>query len=68
MVRENPSEYETGIVTRRIPVLGKVSAGFPDTIASETIDWIAVPAMSNDALALRIKGDSMLPKISNGIT
>ena len=53
----------------RIPVLGRVAAGIPMDAIEEIIDYEEVPeAMTKDGeyFGLRIKGDSMEPRIQNG--
>lgn len=53
----------------RIPVLGRVAAGIPLDAIEEIIDYEEVPeAMTRDGeyFGLRIKGDSMEPRIQNG--
>ena len=55
----------------RIPVLGRVAAGTPIEALEDVIDYEDIPeklARSGDYFALRIKGDSMEPRISNGDT
>lgn len=52
-----------------IPVLGRVAAGIPLTVAEYIIDTEEIPqAMAADGeyFGLQVKGDSMEPKISNG--
>lgn len=52
---------------RWIPVLGKVSAGIPLDAIEEIIDYEEIPnAQIGDFFALRIKGNSMEPRIKNG--
>lgn len=53
----------------RIPVLGNVAAGIPITAITEVEDWEEIPeklASSGTYFALRIKGQSMEPRIKNG--
>jgi len=53
----------------RIPVLGKVVAGIPIEAVEEILDYEEISpdmASSGDYFALRIKGGSMEPKISEG--
>lgn len=53
----------------KIPVLGRVAAGIPLDAVEEIIDYEEIPeAMAADGeyFGLRINGDSMEPKISNG--
>lgn len=55
---------------RRIPVFGNVAAGVPITAITDIEDyeemWEDEASRYGDLFALRIKGDSMEPKISNG--
>lgn len=53
----------------RIPVLGNVAAGIPITAITDVEDWEEIPekmASSGTYFALRIKGQSMEPRIKNG--
>ncbi len=53
----------------KIPVLGNVAAGIPIEAVENIIDYEEIPeemAMTGEFFALRIKGDSMEPKISDG--
>lgn len=55
----------------RIPVLGRVAAGIPINAVEEIIDWEEIPAEmagSDEYFGLRIKGDSMSPRIMDGDT
>ena len=57
------------IAAVRIPVLGRVAAGIPLDAVEEIIDYEEIPkamALDGEYFGLRIKGDSMEPKISNG--
>ena len=54
-----------------IPVLGRVAAGIPIDAISEIIDREEIPseiAKTGEYFGLRIKGDSMSPRIMNGDT
>ncbi|OON87626.1 hypothetical protein BXO88_02815 [Oribacterium sp. C9] len=54
-----------------IPVLGRVAAGIPIDAISEIIDREEIPselAKTGEFFGLRIKGDSMEPRIYNGDT
>lgn len=56
-------------VAVKIPVLGRVAAGIPINAITEIEDTEEIPrklAKTGDFFALKIKGDSMEPKISNG--
>ena len=62
------SEHNSAV---RIPVLGRVAAGIPINAIEETIDWEEIPAEmagSDEYFGLRIKGDSMSPRIMDGDT
>lgn len=53
----------------RIPVLGAIPAGVPIEAIENIIDWEEItPEMANlgELFALRVKGDSMLPRIIEG--
>ena len=55
----------------RIPVLGRVAAGIPIDAIEDILDWEEItPAMSvsGEFFGLRIKGDSMQPRIVEGDT
>lgn len=50
----------------RIPVLGSIVAGIPNTAVTEYDEWMEISqslAMRGDYFALRIKGDSMEPTL-----
>lgn len=52
-----------------IPVYGEIAAGIPIEAIEDIIDYEEIPdemAATGDYIALRIKGDSMEPKISDG--
>ena len=53
----------------RIPVLGDVAAGLPILASENIIDWEEIPyrmAESGNYFGLRIRGDSMSPRIMEG--
>lgn len=53
----------------RIPVFARVAAGLPIEATEEIIDWEEITpqmAAEGDYYALRVKGDSMEPRICNG--
>lgn len=55
----------------KIPVLGMVHAGYPMEAIEEILDWEEVtPEMASkgDLMALRVQGDCMEPKFSDGDT
>lgn len=49
-----------------IPVLGGISAGFPNIVSEEVISYISLPSAPVNSFALIVKGDSMAPTINNG--
>jgi repressor LexA len=54
---------------RKIPVLGRVAAGIPIDAIEEIIDYEEVDdrlASLGDLFGLKIKGDSMMPRICDG--
>ena len=55
----------------RIPVLGYVAAGIPIDAIQEVLDWEEIPSVMAETgkyFGLRIKGDSMEPRICEGDT
>lgn len=66
-IEENVNDINTSI---KIPVIGYVAAGIPIEAISEVLDYEEIsPDLTRDGaeyFALKIKGDSMEPKISNG--
>lgn len=53
----------------RIPVLGTIRAGIPVAAIEDVEDWeeiTAAQAKTGEFVALRVKGDSMLPDIKDG--
>ena len=64
---ENNEEKENQVI--KIPVLGTVPAGIPISAIEDILDYEDVPqSWSNqgDFFGLRIKGNSMYPKLENG--
>lgn len=65
-INDEPSEKPTAV---KIPVLGFVRAGIPMDAIENIIDYEEISeevARSGEFFALKIKGDSMEPKISEG--
>ncbi|MBR3308987.1 MAG: helix-turn-helix domain-containing protein [Lachnospiraceae bacterium] len=53
--------------SRRIPVYGRVAAGIPMEQIEDITDWEEIPDhWAGEYMALRVKGDSMLPRIADG--
>ena len=64
--REEPTEKSKGV---RIPVLGHVAAGIPIEAIEDILDYEEITedeARMGEYFALKIKGHSMEPTISNG--
>lgn len=64
--KESTSHHTKGI---RIPVLGRVAAGIPIEAITDVDDWEEIPesmAKTGEYFALRIKGESMSPKLQPG--
>ena len=62
-------EMKTNPQGIKIPVLGAVPAGIPITAIEDIIDYEEIPqswANQGDFFGLRIKGNSMYPKLENG--
>lgn len=62
-LEESPTRHAKGT---RIPVLGRVAAGIPIEAITDIDDWEEIPesmAKSGEYFALRIKGESMSPKL-----
>ncbi len=66
LVEEN---YNNETSALRIPVLGNVAAGIPITAVEDILDYEEVPISwqnQGEFFALRIKGDSMEPRMESG--
>lgn len=64
--KEHTSYHAKGI---RIPVLGRVAAGIPIEAIEDIDEWEEIPeslAKTGEYFALRIKGESMSPKLQPG--
>lgn len=63
---ESPTRHAKGI---RIPVLGRVAAGIPIEAITDIDEWEEIPesmAKNGEYFALKIKGESMSPKLQPG--
>ena len=49
-----------------IPVLGRISAGWPNIAAEEIIEYISIPGTPENTFALVVKGASMEPTFRDG--
>jgi SOS-response transcriptional repressor LexA len=54
------------IITNEIPVLGRISAGFPNVATEEIIEYISIPGTPENSFALVVKGASMEPSFRDG--
>lgn len=66
LVEEN---YNNETSALKIPVLGNVAAGIPITAVEDILDYEEVPISwqsQGEFFALRIKGDSMQPRMESG--
>lgn len=63
----NEKQYDYDVV-RRIPILGKVGAGFPSHVEGDILDWLTVPGLPKDDVifSLQVKGESMMPTYKDG--
>lgn len=64
-----PESLKTSPKGVRIPVLGRVAAGVPIEAIEDILDWEEIPesmARNGEYFALKIKGDSMEPRIKDG--
>lgn len=65
-LEESPTRHAKGV---RIPVLGRVAAGIPIEAIEDIDEWEEIPeamAKTGEYFALRIKGESMSPKLQPG--
>lgn len=63
------SDDDTLIEKKKIPVLGRVAAGYPIEAVENIIDYEEISeemARSGEYFALQVKGDSMLPRFADG--
>ena len=61
---ESRSDADT-VHSIRIPVLGRVAAGYPTGAIEDIVDYVEVPeSWHGEFFALKVRGDSMRPMIS----
>lgn len=66
IMEENPPKTTKGI---RIPVYGRVAAGIPIEAIENIVDYEEIPeTWVGDYAALKVRGDSMSPRIADGDT
>lgn len=69
LLEEKSNTTKKTVAASRIPVLGTVPCGIPVEAIQEVLDWEEVKEAENydgKLFALRAKGDSMAPRISEG--
>lgn len=49
-----------------VPILGKVPAGFPQTVEEHIESYVTLPGVPSNCFALRVIGESMEPGIKHG--
>lgn len=49
-----------------VPVLGRISAGFPNLAEQEVVEYISIPGAPKNSFALVVKGFSMEPTFRDG--
>lgn len=54
------------IPIKKIPVVARVPAGFPNIVSEQVIEYIHLPDIPDNALAVIAKGESMSPLIKDG--
>lgn len=65
-IRKHLDKLELQVNMRTIPVYSSVSAGLGRIPDSEPIDFISIPDISGDVVAVKVSGDSMEPTFSEG--
>lgn len=73
LVAVNQSQARPPRRAFRVPVLGRVAAGIPIEVIEEVVDWEDLPEdefkdVPESYFGLKIKGDSMTPRICDGDT
>ncbi|MGP1512719.1 MAG: LexA family protein [Gemella haemolysans] len=69
LLNTSTSEEKKTTSALKIPVLGNVAAGIPISAVEDILDYEEVPISwqnQGEFFALRIKGDSMQPRMENG--
>jgi repressor LexA len=54
------------LAVNEIPVLGRISAGFPNIASQEVLDYISIPGAPKNSFALIVRGASMEPTFRDG--
>lgn len=50
----------------RIPVLNRISSGFPESVSDRIVEYISLPDIPRGAYAFIVRGDGMSPTIRDG--
>lgn len=69
LLNTSSGEEKKTVSALKIPVLGNVAAGIPITAVEDILDYEEVPSSwqsQGEFFALRIKGDSMQPRMESG--
>lgn len=65
-VAEAVRAYQEPMVAKSIPIVGRVSAGIPVLADENMVGTVMVKDFRRDLFGLRVKGDSMSPRIMDG--
>ena len=57
---------KSSLQINEIPVLGRISAGFPNIAVEEILEYISIPGTPENSFALIVKGASMEPTFRDG--
>lgn len=66
VISSTPLHPKDSVPTNEIPVLGRISAGFPNVAEGEVIEYISIPGAPKNTFALVVKGRSMWPTLYDG--
>lgn len=66
LIKKQLDKLELQIKMRTIPVYASVSAGLGRMPESEPVDFISIPDITGDVVAVKVSGDSMEPTFSEG--
>ena len=66
LIKKQLDKLELQVKMRTIPVYASVSAGLGRMPESEPVDFISIPDISGDVVAVKVSGDSMEPTFSEG--
>ena len=66
LIKKQLDKLELQVKMRTIPVYASVSAGLGRMPESEPVDFISIPDITGDVVAVKVSGDSMEPTFSEG--